>query len=166
MQMLLCWELKRQKWQFVTSLPEDNDPFTMPEIGTVFAEFETLDTAEEYEELIRTAVRGVPSHWPPQIAKQCLYSPTSSNGKRQTTPFPHCHLVFPRSHYRMAYDACSKRSFPCCKMDSKDWTVCVCQCVAAQLCSLQGALFPDTWPRDYPPGGRRTCSHVSSSLLL
>ncbi len=47
----------------------------------MLAEFETLDTADDYEKLIRTSVRGVPSHWPPQIAKQCLYSPTSSNGK-------------------------------------------------------------------------------------
>ena len=46
------------------------------------AEFERLEKAEDYEQLIRKSVRGVPSHWPAEIAKQCVFSPTSSNGKR------------------------------------------------------------------------------------
>lgn len=48
----------------------------------LLAEFEQLETAEDYEKLIRESVRGVPLDWPSEIAKQCLFSPTSSNGKR------------------------------------------------------------------------------------
>ena len=47
-----------------------------------FADFDRLQSAADYERLVSTAVRGVPPEWIPEIAKQCLYAPTSSSGKR------------------------------------------------------------------------------------
>ena len=66
----------------------------------VLAEFEQLETSEDYEKLIESSVRGIPSHWPPEIAKQCLFSPTSSNGKRYIC-FTLCLLV--QSHLSVKF---------------------------------------------------------------
>lgn len=57
------------------------------------ADFEQLETAEDYENLIKKSVRGIPEHWAPEIAKQCLFSPTSSNGKRWMPPKPFLHFL-------------------------------------------------------------------------
>ncbi|KAK9812176.1 hypothetical protein WJX73_002086 [Symbiochloris irregularis] len=45
-------------------------------------DFDTLSTAKDYEDLIRTQVRGVPEAWAPEIARQCLYAPAADSGKR------------------------------------------------------------------------------------
>ena len=50
--------------------------------GAACAEFDQLESKQDYEDLVHKAVRGVPPHWAPEIAAQCLYAPTSSNGKR------------------------------------------------------------------------------------
>lgn len=41
-----------------------------------------MSKAEEYEKLMHTAIRGVPEHWIPAIAKQCLYGPIQQTGRR------------------------------------------------------------------------------------
>ena len=51
----------------------------------LWADFETLETRQDYEQLIRRSLRGVPRHWPQEIASQCLYAPTNSNGKRSAS---------------------------------------------------------------------------------
>lgn len=50
------------------------------------ADFEKLESRQDYEQVIRKSIRGVPQHWVPEIAKQCLYAPSSSNGKRWAAP--------------------------------------------------------------------------------
>ena len=46
------------------------------------ADFDTMSKADEYETLMRTAIRGVPEHWIPDIAKQCLHAPVQQTGRR------------------------------------------------------------------------------------
>ena len=46
------------------------------------AAFDTLHEAKEYEHIMNTAIKGVPEHWIPAIAQQCLYAPIQNTGKR------------------------------------------------------------------------------------
>lgn len=50
--------------------------------GSACAAFDTLHEAKEYEHIMNTAIKGVPAHWIPAIAQQCLYAPIQNTGKR------------------------------------------------------------------------------------
>ena len=63
----------------------------MPLISSMWlgcTDFDRLHTAADIEHLVRTAVRGVPEAWIPEIARQCLYAPASDSGKRCAVPPP------------------------------------------------------------------------------
>ncbi len=51
------------------------------------ADFKKLKTAADYEAVVRNSVSGVPEHWIPEVAKQCVDTSPSPQGRRHALSF-------------------------------------------------------------------------------
>ena len=49
------------------------------------ADFRHLNTAADYEGVVRNSVSGVPEHWVAEVAKQCVGTAPSPQGRRHAT---------------------------------------------------------------------------------
>lgn len=56
-------------------------------VAGCIADFKKLKTTADYESVVRNSVNGVPEHWIPEVAKQCVDSSPSPQGRRHALLF-------------------------------------------------------------------------------
>ena len=106
---------------------------------TVYAmcctDFKKLKTTADYESVIRNSVDGMPEHWIPEVAKQCVDSSPSPQGRRHASNLAPDHV----SIVALAVQsACESHS---CLSAEELVVMCCLSCDLSMLCPLSLAHY-------------------------
>lgn len=132
--------------------------------GGCIADFKKLKTTADYESVVRNSVNGVPEHWIPEVAKQCVDSSPSPQGRRHALLF-----LPPWLPYLLLICILSCEMQVLC--DKAPAGTCFCQLPAA-LCCLPFAHFPFSYrsvlqlPRGCPVYVAHCLLHLTFNQLL
>lgn len=103
------------------------------------ADFKKLKTTADYESVIRSSVNGVPEHWIPEVAKQCVDSSPSPQGRRHAFHLAPNHVS--SACLALAVQSASERQSVLSAKSLLPCAVCVVTCACCALCLQLATVY-------------------------